>query len=77
MTLVRLRRKQKPSQMVHAYNPSTQEIKAGKLRVPGQSGLHKEFRATWNDIARTCLKKRKQETKILNMRNTKLRCPGS
>jgi hypothetical protein len=31
--------------VVHSYNPSTQEAKAGGLRIPGQPGLHNELEA--------------------------------
>jgi hypothetical protein len=42
--------------VVHACNPSTQEVEAGGSRVSGQPGLHIDFEANLGYIARFFLK---------------------
>lgn len=46
--------------VVHACNPNIQEAKAGGLlRVPGHSGLHREFQASLSYIMGPCFKNKK------------------
>jgi hypothetical protein len=42
--------------VVHSCNPSTQEVEAGGLEVPGQSRLHTEFEAPWDNVVKSCFK---------------------
>jgi hypothetical protein len=43
--------------VVHAYNPSTQEVEARGSRVQDQPGLTSKFEASMGYIMRLCLKK--------------------
>lgn len=48
--------------MVYAFNPSTHEGQgSGFLGVPGQHGLHSEFKDSKGYIEKLCLKKKKEE----------------
>jgi hypothetical protein len=49
---VRKRKRSKPGVVVRIYNPSTWEVAAGGLRIPGQPGLHSEFKSSLSYIAR-------------------------
>jgi hypothetical protein len=41
--------------MVHACNPSTQEVEAGGLRVQGQPELHSETLSQKQNKTKSCL----------------------
>jgi hypothetical protein len=55
----KLDEKNDPTIVVHAYNPSTQEVEAGGSQVQGQLGLHQEFKASQGYIAKVSLKRTK------------------
>lgn len=47
--------------IAHAYNPSTLDAKARKLRLPNQLGVHIMFQTTCAiDIVRPCFKETNQ-----------------
>jgi hypothetical protein len=50
-------RKQVNPKKESIYNPSTWEAEAGKSQIGGQPGLHSNFKASLDYIARSCLKK--------------------
>jgi hypothetical protein len=49
-------REEKQSVMVHAYNPNRNEVEAGRSKVRGHPGLHREFKDSVRYISRACLK---------------------
>jgi hypothetical protein len=55
--------------VAHSCNPSTQEAKAGGLRIWGQPGLHSEFQAILGYIARPRLKQKqtKEQDKMFSL----------